>query len=340
MSYALRAVGRRSYTVFVVLMTAMLLCPSVNALKAQTKSVKKTPAEIAQDSAKAAAARAAAAKAAAARRAAARAAQQKAAADSAAAKKAAADKAAADKGAAAKATTTPASLTALTTRPCTTPAGTTAPSRAPANAGADAKRPAATGTPTRPTTRATTRPTTRPPTQATAPTAATSTVGLPKCAEAYQQFGAYVGGATAGLGFGTGPSGGVVWRRKSARFPLALRAEVSASRFAQQPLTALGGIAGDASLLHAGGAIGLEWVGRQNRSLRPYATVSGGVYRFQGSGPSGTNGSIADGVFAATTDVALLAGAGLRFGNKMFLEARFITVGDFQSIPIVIGVHF
>ncbi len=335
MSHALRAAGRLRHIRPVVLLTLMLLCPSVNVLTAQSSSAKKTPAQIAQDSARAAAAKTAAAKAAA-RRAAARAAQQKAAADSAGAKKAAADKAAADKAATAKTTTAPASLTALTTRPCTTPAGTTAPSRAPANAGADAKRPAATGTSTRATTRAAPRTTT----QATAPTAATSTVGIPKCAEAYQQFGAYVGGATAGLGFGTGPSGGVIWRRKSARFPLALRAEVSVSRFAQQPLTALGGIAGDASLLHAGGAIGLEWVGRHNRSVRPYATVSGGVYRFQGSGPSGTNGTIADGVFAATTDVALLAGAGLRFGNKMFLEARVITVGDFQSIPVVIGLHF
>ena len=323
MSHSLRAAGRRSHTLSVVLITAMLLCPSVNVLKAQASSAKKTPVQLAQDSAKVAAAKAAAAKAA----------EQKAAADKAAAKKAAADKAAADKAAAAKAKTVPASRTAPTTKPSTRPTRTTAPSRAPVNAAADEKRPAATGTPTRATTKATA------PTAAIS-TAATSTVGIPKRAEAYSQFGAYVGGATAGLGFGTGPSGGVVWRRKSARFPLALRADASVSRFAQQPLTALGGIAGDASLLHAGGAIGLEWVGRHNRSLRPYATVSGGVYRFQGSGPSGTNGTIADGVFAATTDVALLAGAGLRLGNKMFLEARVITVGDFQSIPVVIGLHF
>lgn len=159
--------------------------------------------------------------------------------------------------------------------------------------------------------------------------------------DAYSQVGLYVGGATAGLGFGAGPSGGIVWRLKSASLPFVFRADLSASRFTQQPLTNAGVVAGDASLLHAGAAVGFELVpGNTSQSLRPYLTVSGGIYRFQGSGPAGTNTDIVDGVFASTNDVALLAGAGLRLGQRLFLEARFVTVGDFQSIPVVIGVHF
>ena len=55
--------------------------------------------------------------------------------------------------------------------------------------------------------------------------------------DAYRMVGVYAGGASAGLGFGVGPAGGLVWRQKSASFPLAWRADVSASRFSQQPLT-------------------------------------------------------------------------------------------------------
>ena len=158
--------------------------------------------------------------------------------------------------------------------------------------------------------------------------------------DAYRMVGVYAGGASAGLGFGVGPAGGLVWRQKSASFPLGWRADVSASRFSQQPLTVGGAIAGDASLLHVGAAFGVEWAPMPTSSIRPYITVSGGVYRFQGSGPAGVNGPAPDGVFAATTDGALLAGAGLRFGRRLFLEGRVIHVGDFQSIPVVIGVHF
>jgi hypothetical protein len=50
----------------------------------------------------------------------------------------------------------------------------------------------------------------------------TSSAGAARKAapEAYSTVGVYAGGATAGLGFGAGPSGGLVWRRKSARLPL------------------------------------------------------------------------------------------------------------------------
>ncbi len=131
-----------------------------------------------------------------------------------------------------------------------------------------------------------------------------------------------------------------MWRKKSAGFPLVLRADVSASRFSQQPLMATGSIAGDASLLHMGAALGVEWVLTSSSALRPYLAVSGGVYRFQGSGPAGANGTIPGGVFTSTTDGALLAGLGLRVSQRMFVEARVVHVGDFRSIPFVVGVQF
>jgi hypothetical protein len=217
-----------------------------------------------------------------------------------------------------------------TTKPAPAPTKTATDSKpAPTPAKTDAKAPATTPAST---TRAA-APATRP--------AASTGGGVRNEVEAYSRFGLYAGGATASLGFGAGPSGGLVWRVKSASLPFVFRLDVSASRFTQQPLTNAGVVAGDASLLHAGGALGFELVpGRASQSLRPYLTVSGGIYRFQGSGPAGTNGDIVDGVFATTNDVALLAGAGLRLGQRLFLEARFVTVGDFQSIPVVIGVHF
>lgn len=222
----------------------------------------------------------------------------------------------------------PSKPSTTTTKPAPAPTKTATDSKpAPTPAKTDAKSP---------TTPATTRAAT-PATRAAASTGG----GARSEVEAYSRFGLYAGGATASLGFGAGPSGGVVWRVKSASLPLVFRLDISASRFTQQPLTNAGVVAGDASLLHAGGALGFELVpGRASQSLRPYLTVSGGIYRFQGSGPAGTNGDIVDGVFATTNDVALLAGAGLRLGQRLFLEARFVTVGDFQSIPVVIGVHF
>lgn len=249
------------------------------------------------------------------------------------------------KPAPAKATTTKKSTTTTKPAPAKTSTTTAKPAPAPTKAATDSK---AAPAPAKTDAKTDAKPATTPATTRTvAPAttrAATSTGtagGKRSEVEAYSRFGLYAGGATASLGFGAGPSGGLVWRMKSASLPFVFRLDVSASRFTQQPLTNAGIVAGDASLLHAGGALGFELVpGSASQSLRPYLTVSGGIYRFQGSGPAGTNGDIDNGVFATTNDIALLAGAGLRMGQRLFLEARFVTVGDFQSIPVVIGVHF
>ncbi len=234
--------------------------------------------------------------------------------------------------------TTKAPAKAATTT--TKPASTTAKPAAPTNTKAPTDAKAATDSKVAPT-RSTSPATSRAPATAAASSSRPAAGGDPRAlVEAYSKVGLYAGGASAGLGFGTGPSAGLVWRLKSANLPFVFRADISGSRFSQQPQLASGAAAGDATLLHVGGAVGFEWVPGANRSLRPYLTASGGFYRFQGSGPAGTNGDIANGVFATTNDVALLAGAGLRLGQRLFLEARLVTVGDFQSIPVVIGVHF
>ena len=76
-------------------------------------------------------------------------------------------------------------------------------------------------------------------------------------------------------------------------------------------------------------------------AVRPYLVAGGGVYRFQASGPAGNNSStLSDGVFTSTTDGALNAGGGVLFGRHVFIEARYITVGDFNSIPVVLGFVF
>lgn len=233
------------------------------------------------------------------------------------------------------------------------PTTTTAPSKPPAKPPAQAPAKPTTTT-TKPATTKTTAPTgttakpapSGPSTRAggatggTAPRASSAGAARKATAEAYSTVGVYAGGATAGLGFGAGPSGGLVWRRKSTQLPLALRADASVSRFTQQPVTASGAALADASLLHAGASLGLEWVFARGHTARPYLTASGGVFRFQASGPAGTNSSHPNAVYASTTDVALLAGAGVRLGQRLFLEARLVTVGDFQSIPFVLGVHF
>jgi hypothetical protein len=64
------------------------------------------------------------------------------------------------------------------------------------------------------------------------------------------------------------------------------------------------------------------------------------VFRFQGSGPAGDNGDVSGGVFASTTDVAGFGGVGVRFSRRVFLEGRFLSVGDFYSVPLVVGLQF
>jgi hypothetical protein len=74
-------------------------------------------------------------------------------------------------------------------------------------------------------------------------------------------------------------------------------------------------------------------VGARRRAFGAPASHRRGGVSLQGSGPAGTNGDITNGVFASTNDVALLADAGVRLGQRLFLEARMVTVGDFRRFP-------
>lgn len=240
-----------------------------------------------------------------------------------------------------KPSTTTTKPSTTTTKPSTTTTSKPSTSTSPTKASTDAKAADAKASETKPAAGRTSAPAGTGARTASGSASRSAAGGDRRdLVDAYNKVGVYAGGASAGLGFGTGPSAGLVWRLKSASLPVVFRADVSGSRFSQQPQTAGGGIAGEATLLHVGGSLGFEWVPGANRSVRPYLTVSGGIYRFQGDGPAGTNGDIVNGVFATTNDVALLAGAGLRLGQRVFLEARMVTVGDFQTIPVVIGVHF
>jgi|GEM_PF-2896231 len=158
---------------------------------------------------------------------------------------------------------------------------------------------------------------------------------------AYTNVALYGGVAQASLGFGSGPSVGLALRIKRASLPVVFRLDVQGSRFSQTPsLTGGGVLNGKATLTHAGATAGLELPLIKTGMFRPYLAAAGGVFRFQGTGPSGSNGSIANGVFTSTTDGALSVGGGVRLGRRVFLEARYITVSDFNAIPIVFGFVF
>lgn len=151
----------------------------------------------------------------------------------------------------------------------------------------------------------------------------------------------YGGAASASLGFGTGLTAGLAWRLLSVRDGLSLRADIAGSRFSQTPLALGSGAAlTQATLTHVGGSLSAELALRRTPGIQPYIGAGVGVYRFQADGPAGQQGVGANDIFASTTDVAGIATVGLRLTSRIFIEARYITVGDFQSIPFTAGVRF
>jgi hypothetical protein len=153
---------------------------------------------------------------------------------------------------------------------------------------------------------------------------------------------AYVGAASAGLGFGTGPIAGVMWQLTAPNPDLRLRIDLTAARYSQTATTLVGAppVSDPASLTHAGASLTADWSPVRRRTMRPYLSAGAGVFRFQASGPAGSNSTILNGEFASTTDVAGIFGLGLQLNARIVLEARYITVGDFHTIPITAGVRF
>jgi hypothetical protein len=217
-----------------------------------------------------------------------------------------------------------------TTKPATTiakPATTTAK---PADAKASDAKPASpkpASTSTRPAS-----------TSAAARTARTAPAPIGKPTP-FDEGGAalYAGMAMPSLSFGAGPSGGLAVRKPFLAAPLTLRADVAGS-YHTQPTTVSGVKA--ATLIHAGASAGLELTLRGGTGMRPYVGGAVGVYRFQASGAAGKAAINAGDVFASTTDVAGIATLGLRLNSRLFVEGRYITVGDFTSMPIGVGVRF
>lgn len=147
----------------------------------------------------------------------------------------------------------------------------------------------------------------------------------------------YGGMAMPSLSFNAGPSAGLAWRRPLLAAPLTLRADVAGS-YHTQPTTVSGIQA--ATLIHAGASAGLEFTLRSGPGMRPYVGGAVGVYRFQASGSAGKAAINTGDVFASTTDVAGIATLGVRLSSRFFVEGRYITVGDFTSMPIGVGVRF
>lgn len=229
-------------------------------------------------------------------------------------------------------TSKPASGT-TTAKPTTTTAAPKTTTKAPA--ATPAAKPAATGT-ARPTT-------------STTPAkgkAATATAGEPVVTtfpfdDGVHTLSFYAGASSAGLGFGTGPVVGAVWRLAAPTRASRLRADFIGAHYSQTPPDFGGStIAQQASLTHVGATMSVDWSPVERSFMRPYLSVGGGVMRFQASGPAGTNSTIANGVFASTTDAAAIVGLGLQLNARIFVEARFITVGDFHAIPFTAGVRF
>lgn len=166
--------------------------------------------------------------------------------------------------------------------------------------------------------------------------------GATSVADGGPALGVYGGASNAGFGFGIGPVLGAAWRFAAPATALRLRADVMASHYSQTASALAGGapITQSSSLTHLGATLSAELSLSNRRTLRPYLLAGGGVFRFQASGPSGSNGTIANGVFKSTTDIAGIGGVGLQLNPRVYIEARYLTVGDFHTIPITAGVRF
>jgi hypothetical protein len=145
------------------------------------------------------------------------------------------------------------------------------------------------------------------------------------------------GAARAGLGFGIGPSLGAVARFRKGRWPFALRGDAGFSWHSQTASRGGVPLSEGASLGHFGVGGGVEVPLGTPRATAPYLVGTAGVYRFAGSGPAGDHSALPDGVFTGTTDLAVGVGAGVRFRQRFFVEARVLTVGDFTTIPVSFG---
>jgi hypothetical protein len=143
--------------------------------------------------------------------------------------------------------------------------------------------------------------------------------------------------AMPSLSFNAGPAAGLAWRTPLLAPPIALRADIGGSYHTQS--TTVPGVSA-ATLMHAGASAGLEFTLRKGPGMRPYIGAALGVYRFQASGPAGNASIIASDRFASTTDVAGIATLGVRLSSRFFVEGRYLTVSDFTSMPITVGVRF
>ena len=115
-----------------------------------------------------------------------------------------------------------------------------------------------------------------------------------------------------------------------------------ASHYSQTASSLAGGsaITESSSLTHLGAVLSGELSLSARRTLRPYLLAGGGIFRFQASGPSGNNGTIASGVFHSTTDLAAIGGVGLQINPRLYVEEHYLTVGVFHTLPITAGVRF
>ena len=174
------------------------------------------------------------------------------------------------------------------------------------------------------------------------PATAASAQGRTSLADDGPAIGVYVGASSAGLGFGTAPVVGVGIRLAAPTASLRLRGELLGAHYRQTAPARAGGpvITDQASLTHVGAALSLVLNLSSSRSMRPYIVIGGGVFRFQATGQAGGNGAIVNGVFASTTDVAGIGGLGLQLTPRFIIEARYLTVGDFHTVPITVGVRF
>lgn len=177
---------------------------------------------------------------------------------------------------------------------------------------------------------------------ATKSQATASEQGRTRLADDGPAIGVFVGASSAGLGFGTAPVVGVGIRLAAPTASLRLRGDLMGAHYRQTAIARAGGplITDQASLTHVGAALSLVLNLSSSRSMRPYVVIGGGVFRFQASGQAGSNGAIVNGVFTSTTDVAGIGGVGLQLTPRFIVEARYLTVGDFHTVPITVGVRF
>lgn len=140
-------------------------------------------------------------------------------------------------------------------------------------------------------------------------------------------------GDAVGTGFNVAFSG----TKKLARQPMWLRGQLDLNMYGSQKVTVGGGTI-ESSANQIGGLFDVGHDFASTSSAKPY--VLGGLGVIRNSQKIKSDGVSVSG---DKTELGINVGGGMKFrmgGRTAWVEARYLTAGDFDSLPITFGINF